>query len=229
MASYLDVCRFIPTAGGTTDWTVSSAVTGFQTPASANAVNGTTYAYRAESADLTQWEVGTGVYTTATTVLSRVTVLFNSSGTTSKIDFSSAPQVAVVALAEDVPGLALGNTFSTAQAITSASSAGGQINVSGQTSVSVANTASAIVSPAASAPCYLMVIFETNIAGYNGVFLCSGGNQPGVVFSSNVSFVSGVAVAGKISLGWDGTQFRIYNNLGAGPAVFRFFTVKIAP
>ena len=102
-SSLLDVCRFNPTAGGTTDWTYSSAVQGYQSPAAAGAVNGAQYSYRAESADLSQWEVGIGTYNTATGVLSRTTVLFNSAGTTAKINFTVAPQVAVVALAEDLP------------------------------------------------------------------------------------------------------------------------------
>lgn len=101
-SSLIDVCRFIPTAGGTTDWTYSSAVTGYQSPTAAGAVNGATYSYRAESADLTQWEVGTGAYNSGTGVFARTAVLFNSSGTTSKISFSAAPQVAIVALAEDL-------------------------------------------------------------------------------------------------------------------------------
>jgi hypothetical protein len=87
-SSLIDVCRFNPTAGGTTDWTYSSAVTGYQSLTAAGAVNGATYSYRAESADLTQWEVGTGAYNSGTGVLTRAAVLFNSSGTTSKINFS---------------------------------------------------------------------------------------------------------------------------------------------
>lgn len=103
MGSFLlDVCRFVPTAGGTSDWTYSSAVLGYQSLAAAGAVNGATYSYRAESADLLQWEVGTGVYNSGTGVLTRAVVLFNSSGTTAKINFAIAPQVAVVALAEDI-------------------------------------------------------------------------------------------------------------------------------
>lgn len=103
MSALLDVCRFVPTAGGTTDWTYSSAVTGYQSPTAAGAVNGLTYSYRAESADLTQWEVGTGVYnSTGAGSFARTAVLFNSSGTTSKISFAAAPQVAIVALAEDL-------------------------------------------------------------------------------------------------------------------------------
>ncbi|WP_051346510.1 hypothetical protein [Bradyrhizobium sp. th.b2] len=101
-SSFLDVCRFNPTAGGTTDWTYSSAVTGYQSPAAAGAVNGAAYSYRAESSDLSQWEIGTGTYNTSTGVLTRGAVLFNSAGTTAKINFSAAPQVAIVALAEDI-------------------------------------------------------------------------------------------------------------------------------
>lgn len=110
MASLLNICRFTPTAGSTTDWTYSSAVTGYQSPSAAGVVNGATYKYRAESADLSQWELGEGTYNTGTGVLTRTTVLYNSSGTGtasgqsgagSKINFSAAPQVAIVALQQD--------------------------------------------------------------------------------------------------------------------------------
>lgn len=101
-SSFLDVCRFNPTLGGSTDWTYSSAVTGYQSPTAAAAVNGAIYSYRAESNDLSQWEVGFGAYNSATGVFSRTTVLFNSAGTTAKINFSTVPQVAIVALAEDL-------------------------------------------------------------------------------------------------------------------------------
>src|SRR6266446_55424 len=96
MAAYLDICRFNPTAGGTTDWTFSSAVTGYQSPALAGVVNARLYKYRAESSDLSQWELGEGAYTTSTGVLARTTVLFNNLGTTAKINFSSVPQVGIV-------------------------------------------------------------------------------------------------------------------------------------
>lgn len=114
MASFLNVCRFTPTAGGTTDWTFLAAVTGFQSPSSAGVVNGATYRYRAESADLTQWEIGTGTYNTGTGVLTRATVLYNSSatgtgsgqsGAGTKISFTVAPQVAIVVLNEDLGAL----------------------------------------------------------------------------------------------------------------------------
>ena len=102
MAGFLNACCFTPSAGGTTDWTVSAAVTGYMTPAAAGAANGRLYKYRAESADLSQWEMGEGAYNSGTGVLARTTVLFNSAGNTSKINFSAVPQVAIVALAEDL-------------------------------------------------------------------------------------------------------------------------------
>ena len=140
MAAFLDVCRFTPAAGGTADWSYSAAVTGYQSPAAAGAVDGTVYRYRAESADLTLWEIGYGTYSASSGVFARTTVLFNSSGNTSKINFTSIPQVAIVALAEDLPGLALANTFSAAQAIsdstaststTTSSALGAESRVSG--------------------------------------------------------------------------------------------------
>jgi hypothetical protein len=62
MAAFLDVCRYNPTSGGTTDCTYLSAVTGYQSPTAAGVVNTATYRYRAESADLSEWEVGYGAY-----------------------------------------------------------------------------------------------------------------------------------------------------------------------
>lgn len=125
-SSVIDVCRFNPTLGGTTDWTYSSAVTGYQSPSLAGAVNGSVYSYRAESNDLSQWECGTGAYTSGTGVFSRTTVLFNSSGTGTgtgqsgagtKITFSTVPQVAIVALAEDLLQLNAAQTLTSGQKI----------------------------------------------------------------------------------------------------------------
>jgi hypothetical protein len=101
MASFVDVCRFTAVSSGTGDFVVSAAVTGYQTPASAGAVSGATYRYRAESVDLSQWEVGYGTYTSGSVTLARTTVLFNSLATAAKINFSVAPQVGIVALAEE--------------------------------------------------------------------------------------------------------------------------------
>jgi hypothetical protein len=124
MAALLDLCRFNPTAGSTTDWTFSSAVTGYQSPALAGVVNGRAYKYRAESSDLSQWELGEGTYNTGTGVLTRTTVLYNSSGTGTgvgqsgagtKINFSTVPQVAIVMAKEDYLSIEEANAFTVAQ------------------------------------------------------------------------------------------------------------------
>jgi hypothetical protein len=115
MAAFLDICRFLPTAGSTTDWTYAAVVQGYQSPAAAGAINGRLYKYRAESSDLTQWEVGEGTYNASTGTLTRTTILFNSAGTTSKVNFSAAPQVAIVALKEDLISIEEANGFTAPQ------------------------------------------------------------------------------------------------------------------
>jgi hypothetical protein len=112
MAAFIDLCRFLATAGGTTDWVYSSAVGGCQSPVAAGAVAGQKYKVYACSADLTQWEISEGVYaTTGGGTFPRTTVLYNSAGTGTaagqtgagtKISFAAAPNVSVVALFEDI-------------------------------------------------------------------------------------------------------------------------------
>jgi len=104
---YLDACGFIPASSGTGSFVVSSAITGYQTPASAGAVNSTVYSYRAESSDKSQWEEGFGAYTVSTTTLARSTITANSSGGTSAINFSAAPNVFITAMSADLQNAAL--------------------------------------------------------------------------------------------------------------------------
>jgi hypothetical protein len=96
----LNSVLFQAQANSTVDFTVNNAITGYQTPASAGVTTGRSYSYRAESTDLSQWEVGQGVYTTANTSLARTTILSSSTG--SKINFSLPPQVGIVAVATDI-------------------------------------------------------------------------------------------------------------------------------
>lgn len=98
---FVDVVRFVATSAGTVDFAVAAAVTGYQTPAAASAIDGRQYRYRAESTDLAQWEVGWGTYTVATLTLTRATVEFSSTGGGSKTNFTNAPQVAFVYIAPD--------------------------------------------------------------------------------------------------------------------------------
>lgn len=103
MAKFLNAVLFNPTLGGTTDFTVSAAVQGYMTPNAAGASNGAVYRYRAENATLTEWEIGYGTYNTGTGVLTRTVVLYNSLGTTAKINFTAAPNVGMgMPLATDI-------------------------------------------------------------------------------------------------------------------------------
>lgn len=100
-AMFLDACKFTPTAGGTASFVVSANVAGYMTPAQVGAIDQATYHYRAESADLTQWEVGLGTYTASTGTLTRSTVLYNSLGTSAQINFSGPPAVGIVPVSGD--------------------------------------------------------------------------------------------------------------------------------
>lgn len=135
---FADSVRFIPTLGGTTDWVYSANVQGYNNPTTGACVNGDPYSIRAESADLSQWEESIGTFNSGTGTFTRATVLYNSSGTGTrqggagtKINFTLAPQVAVVALAEDLPaapmlsGYINGLTLSTAGSSTTFSVATG--------------------------------------------------------------------------------------------------------
>jgi hypothetical protein len=132
MAAFLDLCRFIATAGGTGDWTYSSTVSPYISPANAGAANGRVYKVRAESADLTQWEVSEGTYSSAGAgSFARTTVLYNSAGTGTlqsgagtKITFTAAPQVWVVASKRDLISIEEANNFSSGQKAQAATNIG---------------------------------------------------------------------------------------------------------
>jgi hypothetical protein len=124
MAAFLDNCRFVATAAGIADWTFASPAGGCQSPQAAGAVNGIRYKFRAETADLTQWEIAEGVYTAASISFARTSVLYNSlgtgtapgqSGTGAKINFTAVPQVAIVGLKEDLLSIEEANGFTSTQ------------------------------------------------------------------------------------------------------------------
>lgn len=93
--AFLNRCIWLATSGGSGSFVVASAVTGYQAPEDCLApvvVDGATYRYFAQSSDLTQWEAGYGVYTTADDTLTRAVVL-DSSNAGSIVTFSAAPSV----------------------------------------------------------------------------------------------------------------------------------------
>lgn len=102
---YVDACGFIPVSSGTGDFVVSTAITGYNTPAGAGAVNATVYSYRAENAAKTEWEEGFGAYTVGSVTLARTTVTASSTG--SKVSFTAAPNVFITAATADLQNAAL--------------------------------------------------------------------------------------------------------------------------
>lgn len=101
MVSFVNACVFKPTAAGVGDFVVSTAVPGWQTPAQAGATNGAIYRYRAAVSDGSEWEIGTGTYTSGTVTLSRTTILASSTGGV-KVSFSQPPDITLTAFAMDV-------------------------------------------------------------------------------------------------------------------------------
>lgn len=237
MAAFLDVCRFIPTAGGTSAWTFASAVGGYQSPGSAGAVNGTKYKYRAESTDLTQWEIGEGTWNSSTGALSRTTVLFNSSGTGTAagqsgagtlINFGAVPQVAIVALAEDLLSPDGSNGFSGTQQANMRSA----IGALGSVRVQIF-TSSGTYTPS---PGMLYCIIECvgggggagGVAGASGYNLASGGAGSGA-YSKKTASAATVGASQVVAVGAAGAGGAAGANSGASGASTSVGSICTAP
>src|SRR6185312_12534922 len=113
--------RFVPVSTGTADFVYASTVTGYRT-ATTVLVNGATYRYRAESADLSQWEFGTAIWSSATSTLSRNTIT-DSSNAGSKVSFTAQPQVSITI---DVPDVL---SFDTVMSLTTTQKAQATSNI----------------------------------------------------------------------------------------------------
>lgn len=104
---------------------------------------------------------------------------------------------------------------------------GPHLDTSAMTAISIANGGNALISDSQSSY-YLLFIVETTQNGNTALYALRGA---GVVDSMVVSgaWVSTTTTpaAGKQSVAWSGTQFRIYNNSG-GTATFKCCLIKVA-
>lgn len=100
MPRFVNNAAFVATSGGTSSFTVSAALTGYVTPAAAGVADTVTYRYRAQSADMTEWEWGDTVASSTGTVFSRV--VRGSSNGGSAVNFTVAPNVILTFIAEDM-------------------------------------------------------------------------------------------------------------------------------
>jgi hypothetical protein len=120
--AFFNRVEFNSTTSGTGAFGVGTAVVGFRTPAVAGISNGTPVSYTTQNSDLSQWETGHGTYNTAGPTISRDTVLENSAGNTSPINFTSLPIVRLDLLAQDISGSPLFVTKTSNYTVTSGDS-----------------------------------------------------------------------------------------------------------
>ena len=105
---FLNGCWFTAGSSGLDDFDDGTAVTGFRNLANAGAVNATVYSYRAESADRSEWEIGSGAYSSGSGLIARTTIVA-SSNSDAKVDFTDPPYVIVSPIKTDFDSVALLN------------------------------------------------------------------------------------------------------------------------
>lgn len=186
----VDRCMFIATLGGTTDWTVSSAVQGYMTPAQAGVSNGDTVYYAAESSDKSQWELGSGIYTSSGTSVARTTILF-SSNSNSKVTFTSAPKVFLVLPAEFLSTLPSGANPSATASDTA---------VNGSASTFMRSDGAPAIQKGSSSVFGVVKVDGTTITSSGGVLSASAssaGTPPTIVQHALVNGICGSVVLGS--------------------------------
>ncbi len=101
---YYNRVKYTAASAGTGDFVTSASITGFLTPATASIANASIVSYVAFNSTQTEWETGQGAYTSGTTTLARTTVR-ESSNAGAKVNFTTAPTVALDFQAQDVTNL----------------------------------------------------------------------------------------------------------------------------
>jgi hypothetical protein len=122
VASLVNSAVFVASSGGIGAFNVSAAATGYRTPNAAGAQDGSTYRYRAQSADLSEWEEGSAVASSSASSFTRV-VSASSAGGTTTVNFTNPPTVALTIRAEDIL------QFNDAMSLTDAQKAQGRDNL----------------------------------------------------------------------------------------------------
>lgn len=98
--AFANNCWVTAGSSGAADFSDGTAVTGNRDFTTA-LTDGELYYYRAETQDRSEWETGSGIYTTTGDKIARTTI-YESSNAGSKVTFSEAPLVSVQFLAQSV-------------------------------------------------------------------------------------------------------------------------------
>ncbi|WP_316214139.1 hypothetical protein [Bradyrhizobium sp. SZCCHNR2032] len=205
MAAFLDRCRFIPTAGGTGDFTYATAVGGCQSPQAAGAANGVKYKLAAETSDLTQWEVFEGAYDASTGTFVRTKVLYNSlgtgaapgqSGAGAKINFSTVPQIAVVGLAEDLISIEAANSFTATQQAQARANIGAALAPNGWTRTVLTSGSGTYITKASCKALLVRLIGGGGGGGGGGGASATGGSAGGTTTFGTLSAGGGSGAGG---------------------------------
>jgi hypothetical protein len=91
MPAFVNDVKFASTTSGLADFGIGAAVTGFQTPTTAGAVDTFVYSYTARIG--AEFESGTGAYSSGGNTIARTTVLDSSAGFGVKVNFTASPTV----------------------------------------------------------------------------------------------------------------------------------------
>ncbi|TXH19350.1 MAG: hypothetical protein E6R03_00660 [Hyphomicrobiaceae bacterium] len=171
MASIVNNCIFTPTAGGTGTWTFSAAVTGYNSPAQAGVTDAKIYRYRAQSADLSQWEIGTTTAGSSATTFTRSVT--KSSNSNSAVNFTTAPRVSLTFFASEFL------LFDDAMSLNTTQQAQARANINAAQAPSITSVTSNTSITAASSQTVL--VDATGGAVTITLFAASAGNSGSVV------------------------------------------------
>lgn len=98
---------------------------------------------------------------------------------------------------------------------TNSSTSGTHFDTSGAAAIGpLATGASAAIAPTGGTKPFMLFLTETQSTGWAALFMLNSASDGVLGFTTNANIVAGVNVASRISIGWDGTQHRIYNNIG---------------